>query len=365
MIKKNKFKVIISSLIILLPMVFGIIMWNELPNVITTHFGVSGEADGYSAKAFVVFGIPAIFLALHFISLLITSFDKKQKEQTPKALGIIFWIIPSLSLFVNIIMYSIALGRDVDLELLMPLLLGIPFILMGNYMPKIKQNSTLGIKVFWTLRNEENWNKTHRFGGKIMVAGGFIMLFSALLPFKISIIVFVCVASALVIAPILYSYTVYKQHQKQGIDYALGSKSTYEKVGRRICAIAVPIIIIAIVIVMFTGNIKVSCDDTAIEINADYCSDTKIDYSQIDTVEYRKEFDIGIRASGFGSARLQMGIFKNDEFGSYTLYSYSAAEEFIVIASDGKILVIGMKDSSETQAIYNTISDKIGEKQNS
>ena len=81
MLKKNKFRVIISSIIILLPILFGILMWNDLPDIITTHWGADGNADGFSGKVFAVFGLPFIHLVLHFVCLLFTSLDKKQKEQ--------------------------------------------------------------------------------------------------------------------------------------------------------------------------------------------------------------------------------------------------------------------------------------------
>ena len=84
MLKKNKFKVIISSIIILLPILFGIIMWNDLPDIMTTHWGADGNADGLSGKVFAVFGIPVILLIFHFVCLLLTSLDKKQKEQNQK-----------------------------------------------------------------------------------------------------------------------------------------------------------------------------------------------------------------------------------------------------------------------------------------
>ncbi len=70
MLKKNKFKVILSAIIILLPMLFGIIMWNDLPNTITTHWGADGKADGFSGKVFAVFGLPCILLVLHFVCCL-------------------------------------------------------------------------------------------------------------------------------------------------------------------------------------------------------------------------------------------------------------------------------------------------------
>ena len=171
MLKKNKIKVIISSIIILLPALFGIIMWNDLPDIITTHWGADGNADGLSGKVFAVFGTPIILLIFHFVCLLFTSLDKKQKDQNQKALGMVFWILPIISLFANGIMYRAAFGKEFDLAFFMPAMLGVMFIFIGNYLPKVKQNRTLGIKISWALNNEENWNKTHRFGGKVWVVG--------------------------------------------------------------------------------------------------------------------------------------------------------------------------------------------------
>ena len=65
------------------------------------------------------------------------------------------------------IMYRAAFGKEFDLAFFMPAMLGVMFIFIGNYLPKVKQNRTLGIKISWALNNEENWNKTHRFGGKV------------------------------------------------------------------------------------------------------------------------------------------------------------------------------------------------------
>mgnify|MGYP006946276043 FL=1 len=68
-----------------------------------------------------------------------------------------------------------------------------------------------------------------------------------------------------------------------------------------------------------------------------------------------------MRTNGFGSARLSMGIFQNDEFGSYTLYAYTGAKEFIVLTSETRTLVIGMSKVEDTQTIYDTLLSKISE----
>lgn len=357
--KKKILNTVISSVIILLPMLFGIIMWHDLPDNIITHWGADGNADGFGGKVFAVFGLPCILLVLHLICLLFTLIDKKQKEQDPKALGIIFWIIPVVSLFSNGMMYRAAFGKEVDFSLFVPVLLGVLFIFMGNYFPKIKQNKTLGIKISWTMNNEENWNKTHRFSGKLWVIGGFIILFSIFVPSKITVWILLCVLTVSVIAPFIYSYCIYRQHQKQGIEYSVPPKSKAEKITLRISAVVVTVILIGAAVSMFTGNIDVHCEDNSFNINASYWTDIEINYSEIDSIEYRIELDTGVRTNGFGSARLAMGTFQNKEFGSYTLYAYTGAEEYIVLTSKGKTLVIGLLDAKDTRAIYDAMSEKI------
>lgn len=360
MLKENKWKIILSSIMILLPILFGLIMWDALPDIMTTHWGADGNQDGYSEKVFVVFGLPVILLMGHFICLYFTFRDKKQKNQNKKALGIIFWIIPIISLFTSGIIYAVAFGKELSFGLIVPGMLGILFVFIGNYLPKIKQNRTLGIKIAWTLNNEDNWNKTHRLGGKVWVIGGFIMLFSVFLSPVAMVSVFVCVMIVMIIIPIVYSYSIYKKHKKEGIKYDVPPKSKSEKIASIITVIIVSAIMIGTAILMFTGNIEVRCGETDLRINADYWRDVKVQYSEIDTVSYREDLNIGIRSNGFGSARLSMGIFQNDEFGYYTLYAYTGAEEFMVISSGDKILVIGMKDPHETQKIYDAVLQKSG-----
>ena len=220
MMKENKFKMVISSIVILLPVVFGLMMWNALPDTMAIHWGVDGNVDGFAGKAFVVFGLPVILLLVHFICIFFTLKDKRQKEQNKKALGLVFWIVPYLSLFVNGILYGIGLGKEINVMMMTSAMLGILFIIVGNYMPKTKQNSTLGIKISWTLNNEENWNKTHRFAGKVWVIGGFVMVFSMFQLNLAIVAMLVCV-----IIPIVYSYNIYKKHQKEGIKYDSKPKS--------------------------------------------------------------------------------------------------------------------------------------------
>lgn len=108
----------------------------------------------------------------------------------------------------------------------------------------------------------------------------------------------------------------------------------------------------AVVVLMFTGNIDINCGETSIKIDATYWNELEVDYSQIDSIEYRDNVDPGIRTNGFGSARLSLGNFRNDEFGAYTRYAYTGEKDVIVIKSGNKKLLYSMKKALMTQKQY-------------
>ncbi len=206
---KNKIKYIIPSIITLLPILFGVYVWDKLPEQIATHWGINGQPDGYSSKAFAVFFIPLFMFLLYWL-LLFVELKFGKTGDNPKLMAIILYIIPALSLGINIISYTHALGKEFNVGVIMPVFFGVLFIIIGNYLPKCKQNKTLGIKLPWTLNSEENWYATHRFAGKIWVACGFAWLLFGLLLSEYFAYSFVIVLIA-VIVPTIYSYVYYKK----------------------------------------------------------------------------------------------------------------------------------------------------------
>lgn len=211
MIKKNKLQLIITSVATLLPVVIGLILWNKLPAEIATHWGVSGEADGFSSKAFTVFGFPLILLAFHWLCVIVTTkFDKKSNDISPKMISLVLWIIPATSIVMSTISYLVALGKEIRVAFAVTVFMGIMFIVIGNYLPKCRQSYTLGIKLPWTLKSEDNWNKTHRMAGVLWVIGGIVILATAIFE---SYIVFFSVVALMMIVPTVYSYIYYKKHQ--------------------------------------------------------------------------------------------------------------------------------------------------------
>lgn len=210
MFKQNKIKILISSVLILSPILIGLLLCDKLPEQMAVHWGFDGKADGYTNAFTAVFVLPMLLLLLHLLGLFVTSKDPKSSDQTPKAFNIIFWIVPVISLFSNGLVYSFAFGKTVNVNWVLPIIFGLLLIVIGNYMPKIKQNRTLGIKIKWTLENEENWNATHRFCGKLWVIGGILMLFTIFLPQKAIMPTVLILMLFSLIPPIIYSYNYKK-----------------------------------------------------------------------------------------------------------------------------------------------------------
>ena len=361
MFKKYKKQLILSSIVILLPIVFGLIMWNQLPDTMTTHWGADGQADGFSGKAFAIFFTPLFLLGMHLFCVWITDLTNRGNDQDPKVMNLVFCMMPIISLMTNGMVYAIAMGKVWDMNALMPLFMGVLFALVGNYLPKCRQNTTMGIKVVWALNNEENWNATHRFAGKIWVAAGLLTLFSAFLPMKIGYpIMFVALIGAGGGAT-LYSYLYYRKQLKLGT--AVPTKEiqldpTMQKV-RRVAWTMVLLILIGTGFMLFTGSIEYDFQDEKLVMDATFSSPVILRYENIEAIEYREGNVDGVRVGGFGSFRLLLGFFENEEFGTYNRYTYYKNESCIVITSKGKTLVFSGADAEETLEIYNTLLSKI------
>lgn len=211
-------KRIIASVVTLSPIGAGLLLWDRLPERLPIHWGINGEADGFAGKPIAVFLLPCILLVIFWLSSFLTVMDRRNDAQNKKVKGLMLWLIPCTSLFFCGFTYYAALGNRFDATSVMALIFGAMFAVLGNFMPKTKQNSVFGVKVKWTLENEENWNATHRYAGRLWFFGGIAVLFLAFLPDTVMYIALMTVLAVLVILPIVYSYKLHKKLQKEEED---------------------------------------------------------------------------------------------------------------------------------------------------
>lgn len=208
MIKKYKWTLLVASLMILCPIIVGIVFWDQLPDMIPTHFGSDNQANGWSSKPVAVFGMPLFLLVMEFFCAFMVGADPKRKNINHKLMRAILWIIPILSVVTNLICYATALGISVDTGMIINIILGIMFVILGNYMHKIKQNYSVGIKLPWTLNSEENWNRTHRVASWLFIMGGVVFVINGFLQSEWVLFAFL---ACVFLIPTGYSFYLYKK----------------------------------------------------------------------------------------------------------------------------------------------------------
>lgn len=199
---------IITSVIILLQTVVGVALWDRLPDPIARHFNFNGEPDGWTSKAFTVFGMPLVLLALHWICLLASCSNYGQmRNYYGKVKYLLLFIIPAISLLVMVLCYGYALGVPFDIGRIVLVFVGVIFAVMGNYMPKVRRNYTTGIKLPWTLTDDENWNKTHRMAAPVWVLCGLLLIVLGLIGYTTWFaFVVICI---MVFLPTAYSFALH------------------------------------------------------------------------------------------------------------------------------------------------------------
>ena len=94
-------------------------------------------------------------------------------------------------------------------------MIGLLFIMMGNYFQTVRPNYFVGIRTPWTLENEQVWKKTHRLGGRIWVAGGISIVLLGLLINSVTamLICFFGLILIMVLVPVVYSYMEFRKNR--------------------------------------------------------------------------------------------------------------------------------------------------------
>lgn len=193
----------------------GLSLWAypRLPAEVPIHWNFSGEVDGYSSKLFAVLFSPIFLIWIYGILIGVAKIDPRKENYEKFAGAYRIFVNASLTFFVCIhlaIIFS-GLGYDVNMDWIVNIGLGLLFVILGNYMPKVKENYFMGIRTPWTLADEAVWARTHRFGGKVFFIGGIIIAVSSFAPSSIRAALLIASIACITIVPIVYSYAVYKK----------------------------------------------------------------------------------------------------------------------------------------------------------
>ena len=210
----------LQILILAAPFCVAAALWNKLPDPMPNHWGINGQVDGYASKPVAALLLPCINLAFTALMLVLPRIDPKfarYDEETKASLRRTF-----AAMRLAVTLYLSFLALVVVVTPLYPAIriptvigsgAGLLLMVLGNLMTKLRPNWFFGIRTRWTLESRDIWIKTHRLGGRLMMAGGVcILIFGLLLPMKLFILCVVLPAAAVMsIVPIVYSYIVWNR----------------------------------------------------------------------------------------------------------------------------------------------------------
>lgn len=198
--------------IVLLPFIYLGYVWNELPSKVPMHWNIKGEIDRYGDKSELII-IPFLLpLLVYLIFLVVPKIDPKNKlnKMGGKLQAIKFLLTTLMSILALFIIYT-AKNQSFTNPNYIVIIIGVLFIVIGNYFKTIKSNYFIGIRTPWTLENETVWKKTHKLGGKMWFIGGIlIVILSLILNKSLSFTIFMIITGVITIIPIAYSYLIYR-----------------------------------------------------------------------------------------------------------------------------------------------------------
>lgn len=206
MMKKINMKIlIITSLVCLSPILLGLGFYNELPENVAIHFDINNNPNNYFPKLVFIFVMPLIMLLLQLICCITTDLSNKNIEANKKVTTIFKWIIPTLSIIMYVITIMYSLGNSIDIRKVVMCILGILFIVMGNYLPK-----TVGNVKFPGIKGENLKKKLLKISAYFLILDGILCLFSILFKPLVSILIIVFFIFEMIL---LYMYAFFKNRR--------------------------------------------------------------------------------------------------------------------------------------------------------
>ena len=195
----------------------GVSIWAypQLPPTVATHWNLRGTADGFSSRAVAISIIPVVILLMTGLFNVLPRLDPRH-ENYSRFIGT-YWLIANAVLVFMLVAHGMiiatGLGYSVRIDRLMPIGVGVLFIVLGNYLTRVEPNWFVGIRTPWTLSSDTVWRKTHRTGGWLMVIGGLVVAACAFLPHGAFLPLFITAIVIMAVIPIVQSYVLWKRER--------------------------------------------------------------------------------------------------------------------------------------------------------
>lgn len=178
---KNKKLLFLMGLLCLVNLAGHLYLYPSLPDTVPIHWGFDGQPDGWGGKSSILFTASLPFAMLLLFAVLPRMDPKGKNFQRFQPVYRIFLILLTVfmcgvSWLSELTVYNVLPSGGSLVNTLVMGGLGLVLLVLGNYMPRIKQNYTFGCRTPWALNDEHNWNRTQRMGGIVFVVMGAVLL---------------------------------------------------------------------------------------------------------------------------------------------------------------------------------------------
>lgn len=194
---------------------FSVWAYPRLPDVVTTHWNLKGEPDGYSSRLLAAGLLPLFLAVLPLIFRVLPKIDPKGENYSK--FGEAYWLIAnSVLLFlagVHVVVLLNAMGTPVDINLVIGLGVGLLLMVMGNYLGKVQPNWFMGVRTPWTLASETVWRKTNRTAGWLFVLAGLLIAVASFVPSIPTVTVMGISIALAALIPVVQSYVLWKRER--------------------------------------------------------------------------------------------------------------------------------------------------------
>ena len=205
-----------SATVVAAMLVMAAWAWVQLPAGadIPIHWGPDGTVNGTAPKTFGLLLLPILAVGMVVLLAFIPRFEPRRAnlERSGKAYGAVWAAVLLLLAGVQALIVATALGATVDVSRLILVGIGVMYLVIGNYLPKVRPNYMMGIRTPWTLTSDLAWDKTHRVGGRLFVLEGLLFIAMGIVGVSPEALLVVLIAGIVLLLVVLfaYSYQVWK-----------------------------------------------------------------------------------------------------------------------------------------------------------
>lgn len=202
-----------TILLVIASLVAGVLVYPHLPEQVPSHWNIHGEVDGYSSRFWGAYGLPLLNAGIYLLMLFLPLVDPRRDNYVKFAKTYQVLKLMLISFFTGLYVITVlaAMGYNVSVDRLVTLGVSLLVIVFGILMGKIRHNYFVGIKVPWTLANEDIWQKTHRIAGPLWVAAGLAGVLGAIIGGLAAAVLLFGGLIVAVVVPVLYSYLLYRK----------------------------------------------------------------------------------------------------------------------------------------------------------